>query len=316
VTLKVAEPRVSRQTIEPGSAKRAARGQRRRGPIVVSNYLYLLPAVALVGGIIYYSIGYTVWLSFFDWDGISPDKVAVGFGNYIQAFTDPIFWKSLGNMGLFVSTVIIQLVLGLGIAMLMHSNILGKAVYKVIVFIPVVLAPAIMAPIYRQILAPDGYFNDTLRSVGLGSLAHPWLADPHTALWALVAINVWQWTGLSFLLYYAALGQVDASLIEAARLDGVGTWKLLRHILIPQVNSTTLTLLILGVIGVLKTFDLPYLVTSGGPANSTQFLSTYIFLEGLTNLHAGYGAALSILLLLLSLIFTAYQIARYRRTTE
>jgi raffinose/stachyose/melibiose transport system permease protein len=290
---------------------RSPRGRRDRA---LGNYLYLVPALLLVGVVVYYSLGYTAWLSLFDWDGVSPQRTFLGLGNYVQAINDPVFWRSLGNMGLFVSTVFIQMILGLGVAVILHSNVFAKTVYKVIVFIPVVLAPAIMAPIYRQVLAPTGALNSFFQSVGLGSLAHPWLADPKTALWALVGINVWQWTGLSFLLYYAALGQIDRSMIEAARIDGSGTGSLLRHILIPQVRGTTLTLLILGVIGVLKTFDLPYLVTQGGPDNSTQFLSTYIYLEGLTNLHAGYGAALSILLLVLSLLFTAYQIARYRRT--
>ncbi|WP_432934863.1 carbohydrate ABC transporter permease [Streptomyces sp. CA-106131] len=235
------------------------------------------------------------------------------FSKYVRVLRDPVFLTMLRNTAIFSLTIFIQIGLGFVLAFMLHSAVRGKTIYRLIIFLPVVLSPAILAPIFRQSLAPDGEFNTLLRATGLGAFAHPWLADPNTALWALIVINIWQWTGFSFLLYYAALGETDREVVEAARLDGAGNARLMWSILLPSARGVTLTLIILGVIGVLKTFDIPYLVTGGGPYHATEFFSTYIYSRGIIDGDLGFGSALSVLLLVLSVIFTAYQLARYRR---
>jgi raffinose/stachyose/melibiose transport system permease protein len=202
----------------------------------------------------------------------------------------------------FVVTFVAQTVLGLVFAVLLHSRVKLAVVYKVIIFIPVVLAPAITAPVFRGIFAPDGQFNWLLEHVGLGFLAQPWLGQESTALPVLMAITVWQWTGLTFVLYFAAMGQIDQSVIEAARIDGAGNFRTLVHVIWPGVRGTTLAMAILSAIGALKTFDIPYLVTVGGPNYATEFLGTYIYRKTIPQSHVGYGAALSIILLVLALV--------------
>jgi raffinose/stachyose/melibiose transport system permease protein len=275
----------------------------------LTPYLYILPGLILVVGIIYVGIGYTGWASTLDWDGIGT-PVEIGLSNFAQIAGDPIFWATLGHMVIFgIITIFVQMVLGLVMAIVLSgSAVWGKPVYKVIVFIPVVLAPAVIATAFREIFAADGQFNQLLHFLGLGVLEHPWLADPRFALYALVAIQIWEWTGFSFILYQAAITQVDPVLFEAAQIDGAGNGKILRWILIPQLKGTHATLVLLGTIGLLKTFDIVYLTTGGGPAGTTQFLATYIYQETIDQFHAGYASALSIVLLLLSVALTLVQV--------
>ncbi|MEA5119452.1 MAG: sugar ABC transporter permease [Propionicimonas sp.] len=213
-------------------------------------------------------------------------------------------------------TITIQMVLGLALALVFSGPVAGRGVYKALIFIPVVLAPAAISTAFRQFLSPTGQVNQVLETLGLGWMAQAWIADPRFALSALAAVNIFQWTGFSFILYQAALSQIDPNNLEAAQLDGAGTWRTIRHIVIPQLRSTHLTLALTGVIGSLKTFDIVYLITGGGPGRATEFLTTYIYKQSITQFHVGYGAALSIIMLVLALLLTLVQLRLYRLDQE
>lgn len=284
------------------------------GQRAYTPWLYVLPALILVVGVIYVGIGYTGWVSTLDWNGIDPSGTPVGFDNFVAAASDPVLWQAIGHVVVFgVLTIAIQMVLGLTMAILLSgSAVRGRAIYKVIMFLPVVLAPAAVATAFRGILASDGQLNGLLQSLGVPDVTTAWLADPQLALYSLAAINIWQWTGFSFLLYQAAISQIDQSLFEAAAIDGATSFQIARHILLPQLNGTHATLALTGCIGSLKTFDIVYLTTGGGPGRSTEFLTTYIYKEVIDQYHAGYSAALSLILLVLALILTSIQIRAYR----
>jgi raffinose/stachyose/melibiose transport system permease protein len=267
-----------------------------------SGLPWIAPAFILVVGIVYYCIFYTGYISTLNWDGTSPDPQHVGFGNYTQAFHDPVFWGAIRHTIIFfVVTFVVQTAIGFTFAALMHSKVKLAGVYKVIIFTPVVLAPAVMAPVFRQIFAANGQFNEVLHHLGLGALAQPWLAQSSTALPVIMAITIWEFTGLTFILYFAAMTQIDPEMIEAARIDGANNLKVLTRIIWPNCKGTTYALGILSVIGALKTFDVPYLVTVGGPNYATEFLGTFIYRISIPQAQVGYGAALSILLLILAL---------------
>jgi raffinose/stachyose/melibiose transport system permease protein len=294
----------------PGSSRRRMGGlaQRKRashghgGPRQPAGYLWLLPALVLSVGLIYYCIGFTGYISTLKWDGASPNPKSVGLANYVAALNDPIFWGAIGHTVLFfIVTFSVQTVLGVVFAALLHSQIRLKMLYKVIVFIPVVLAPAIMAPVFRQIFAADGQFNQVLTAVGMGGLAQPWLAQSTTALPVIMVITIWEWTGLNFILYYAAMSQIETEVLEAARMDGAGNIRILVSIVWPSVHPTTLAIAMLSAISALKTFDVPYLVTIGGPNYATEFLGTLIYRVSIPLAKVGYGAAISVLLLVLAL---------------
>lgn len=271
----------------------------------------------VVAGITYFSVFYNIYISTLDWNGIDPDPRGVGFGNFAQIAVDPIFWKSLGNIAVFgVITVGVQMVFGLLLALVLSGPIFGRGVYKAFVFIPVVLAPAAISTAFRQFLKPDGQVNQLLDAVGMGFLQQAWIADPSVALYALAGINIFQWTGFSFLLYQAALSQIDTNTLEAAQIDGAGTLRTIAHVVVPQLRSTHFVLILTGVIGSLKTFDIVFLVTGGGPGRATEFMSTYIYKMSIMQFHVGYGAALSIVLLVLALLLTLVQLRLNKLTKE
>ncbi|MET4782260.1 sugar ABC transporter permease [Glaciihabitans sp. UYNi722] len=311
-TTVINKPPVQSASVKPPASRRS--NGRTPGQRAITPWLYILPAAILVVGVIYVGIGYTGWVSTLNWNGIDASGRQVGFDNYIAAAEDPVLWQALGHVLVFgILTIVIQMVLGLIMAILLGSNaVFGRPIYKVVMFLPVVLAPAAVATAFRGILAPDGQFNGLLHALGISSANSAWLADPHFALYSIAAINIWQWTGFSFLLYQAAISQIDQTLFEAAAIDGAGTFKVVRYILLPQVRGTTATLALTGCIGALKTFDIVYLTTGGGPGRSTEFLTTYVYKQVIEQYHAGYSAALSIILLILALTLTAIQIRAYR----
>jgi raffinose/stachyose/melibiose transport system permease protein len=288
---------------EPGPlTKRAAPSRRGRGPRRPQGLPWILPAFIFVVGLIYYCIAYTGYISTLNWDGVSPNPQHVGFANYTQLFHDPVFWDAIRHtIYFFAVTFTVQTALGFTFAALLHSKVKLPNLYKVIIFIPVVIAPATMAPIFRQVFSATGQFNTVLQDIGLGSLAHPWLAQESTALPVLMAITIWEFTGVTFILYYAAMTQIEPEMLEAARLDGASGFQLLTRIVWPNVRGTTIALGMLSVIGALKTFDVPYLVTLGGPNYATEFLGTFIYRISIPQAEVGYGAAISIMLLILAL---------------
>jgi raffinose/stachyose/melibiose transport system permease protein len=296
---------VDRRRTDPGSDGPRAPGEKRtRRRLLSSGIPWILPALVLCVGLLYYCIGYTVYISTLDWDGVSPDPTSAGLNNYSRIFgTDQVFWLTIRHTVVFyLVTFVVQTFLGLVFAVLLHSRIKLGVVYKVIIFVPVVLAPAIMAPVFRQIYAPDGQLNWILAHVGLGALQQPWIGQESTALPVIISITIWEFTGITFILYFAAISQLDQSMLEAARIDGAGNLRIVRSVIWPNVRGTTIALAMFGAIGALKTFDVPYLVTVGGPNYATEFLGTYIYRITIPLSHVGYGAALSVILLVVALV--------------
>jgi raffinose/stachyose/melibiose transport system permease protein len=265
------------------------------------NYVWLLPAFVISVAVIYFCVGYTAWISLQDWDGISPDPMFIAFKNYARMFSDPVFWDSLQHTVIFfVVAFVAQAALGFVFAVLLHSKVRLAVVYKIIVFVPVVIAPATMAPIFRVMYTPTGQFNDLLGAIGLGFLKQAWLGQESTALAIILSIAVWSGTGISFILYYAAIGQLDPEMIEAARLDGAGNVRILWSVIWPNLRGTTVAIAMLTAIGSLKLFDIPQLVTAGGPNYATEFLGTLIYRQSVPLNAVGYASALSMMLLVLA----------------
>lgn len=279
----------------------------------MGNILYIAPALVLVLGILYYAIVDTAVVSTWDWNGISPDHVFVGPKNYAGLVGDQVFWTALRNTGAFALTIPISLGIGMVAAVMAASRVRLSRILRVIVFIPLIVSPAVMAPVFRFMLSPDGTVNTMLSFVGLHGLARPWLANPGTALLSLAMINIWMTTGLAFIFYSAALAAIDERVIEAARIDGAGNFRVIWSFVVPLTKSTTSALLVLTIIGVFKVFEVPYLVSAGGPANSTQFLGTYIYQQSVTDFRFGYGAAVTVVMIIAALALASLQLVRYRR---
>jgi raffinose/stachyose/melibiose transport system permease protein len=271
-----------------------------------------LPALVLSVGLIYFCIGYNAYLSAFDYHGIG-DMSFVAFANYLKAFKDPLFWATLRHTAVFfVVGYLGQVVMGLIFAAILHSRIRGAVFYKILIFMPVIIAPAIMSPVHRRVFALDGSINWILEHIGLGSLAQPWLAQTSTSLLVVIAVQIWSSIGMAFILFYASMGQIDHQMLEAARIDGAGNIRILISIIIPNLRGTAVALLVLKAITSLKLFEFPYLLTKGGPVNSSDFLGTFIHREAVLAVDIGYASTLSILLLVLSVTFAVIMGSRAR----
>lgn len=282
-------------------------------------YLYVLPLLIVSGAFIYYCIGFTVVTSFMDWDGISSDMEFAGLKNFIKLLRPgSVFWTALKNNLIFmVVTVVVQAALGLILAVILKEKLPGSGIFKAIFFMPIAMAPVIIASIFRLIMDPNvGALNQALKAMHLDFLALQWLADPKVALFSICAVNIFEWMGFSMIIYYAGLMSIPDDVYEAAKIDGAGFWNTLFRITIPMLNSTTNTLILLGIVGSLKTFDIVIQLTGGGPGRSTEFLNTYLYKVGIQEFNGGLSSAIGVMILIIAVILSLVQMAINSRNNK
>jgi raffinose/stachyose/melibiose transport system permease protein len=279
----------------------------------VGAYAYVVPVLALVGGFIYFAIAFNVDASFYRWNGVSPHREWIGLQNYKDLLDDPVVRDTLVHTVLWgLITIPAMALIGFTLACLLTARVRLKPLYRLIFFIPSLLAPAVVAPMANRLLDPEGPVNDILSFVTGQDISTAWLSNPSTALYALMVVQIWEWTGFSFVLYMAALGAVEPDVFNAARIDGAATRTLMWRIAFPLCRSTHFTLAILGSIATFKTFEIVSLTTAGGPGGATELISTYIYNQSIEQFHAGYAASLSVMMLALALVVTAVQLWVYR----
>jgi raffinose/stachyose/melibiose transport system permease protein len=273
-------------------------------------YLYILPAFLLSLVFIYYCIGFTFYSSFTDWDGMSKDMNFIGLKNYVKIFQDKTFYIAVkNNIIFFVGTVFIQATLGFVLAVLIKEGLKFANFFKTIYFLPIAMATSIITGIFRIILNPTtGSLNVMLKSAHLGFLAQSWLGNPQIALYSVIAINIFQWMGFSMMIYYSSLMAIPDDIYESANLEGASFFRVLWSITRPIVHSTTNLLIILGIVGSLKTFDIVKLLTNGGPGRATTVLNTYLYEKAFSNFAAGEAATIGIFILVLALIMSYLQV--------
>ncbi|MBA3451167.1 MAG: sugar ABC transporter permease [Chloroflexia bacterium] len=277
-------------------AWRATRGQ--------EGLLFILPALVFFAVFVVYPIVYIARASLLDWNGLATGTW-VGLDNYTRLFRDdPIFHKTLRNAALWtVLTIFPQMFIGFALAVLLNGPILARTIYRAIFYLPAIISPIVIGIVWQRIYDPfGGLLADVARRAELPWLSQPYLADPGTATLATIAVNVWQWTGFSMLLYLAGLQGLPGEVLEAARIDGATGWQRLRQIVWPMLRPVHLTLILLGLIGALQTFALVFILTRGGPNNASQTMPTYIFQQAFQLSSMGYGAAISIVLLVIALV--------------
>jgi raffinose/stachyose/melibiose transport system permease protein len=286
----------------------------RRARLLPGGLRWILPAFVISVGLIYYSIVYSGYLSFFDWPGGRALMTPVGLGNYITALKDPVLWTALRNTLIyFVVVFVVQVAGGTLFAAAMHSRVRLANLYKVLVVIPVVVAPATLAPAQIQVWQSDGTINHVLGWFGLSGLEQSWIGQSTTSLLVVTLVGCWGAIGYGFILIYAGMSQIDPELIEAGRLDGAGNLRVLFSIVLPTLRPIIVSLAILNFITALKLFDNPWLITQGGPAHSSEFLGTMIYSETASaDRNLGYASALSILVLVIAVAVSIFMQLRGR----
>lgn len=275
-----------------------------------SAYLYILPLLILSFALVYYCIFDTIYVSFTNWDGMTDEFDFVGLQNYIKMFGDDVFWKAvINNLIFFVGTVFPQAFLGFLLAVILKRKLPGSNVFKAIYFMPIAMATSIITAIFRIIMDPtNGSLNQFLRAIHLDGLAMNWLGDPKIALFSVILVNVFQWMGFSMITYYAGLMALPDDVYEAAKIDGAGFWRTALSVTLPMVRGTTNVLIVLGIVGSLKTFDIVKLLTAGGPGRATTVMNTYLYEKAFNNFDAGGAASIGVAILIIAMIMSFLQV--------
>jgi multiple sugar transport system permease protein len=236
-----------------------------------------------------------------------------GFGNYLKMGDDPRFWNSLLLTFVYTgSTVILQVVVGLSLALLVMQLPRGQALLRIAAILPIVLAPVVVGLFWRTlVLAPDfGIADLVTRALGLGS--YNWLGDPQLALISVIAIHTWQWTPFAFLVLLATLATLPPDVYEAARLDRASAWRTFIHITLPLIRPAVVMVVIMRLMTALSAFAAIFAATGGGPGSATEILNLYAYRTSFTELNLGYGASLAVVLLSITLAISWFMF-RLRR---
>lgn len=256
--------------------------------------------------------------SVYSWNGLGPLDDFVGLANYARALQDTVFTGAvLNNLTIVVLSILIQLPLGLGVALLLDREMWGRTAMRVIVFMPYVLAEVVAGVVWFMLLQPNGPVDAALEAVGLGSLVQVWLGDPEIALYTVMVVLTWKYLGLAVILFLAGLQGIPTELYEAAQLDGASWWQVQRRITVPLLGPTVRTWAFLSMIGSLQLFDMVWILTKGGPANSTMTMAIYLINQGTNRSLYGYASAVAVLLFVISLVLAlTYQRLILRRDTH
>lgn len=271
--------------------------------------MFLLPSLLIIAGIFLYPVIRVLSDSFFIINGA--DKTFIGLQNYRQIFTDQLFWTAVtNNLKLFLCVPVL-VVLSLLFAVALFRRIPGWKVYRILLLIPYILSVSVVGIVFDYLLREDGLFNQILIKAGLGKAAQPWLGQTTTALYAVMVVVVWKELGFGIVLFLARLLSIDEEVLEAAKLDGAGIWKTTRYILLPELKSVLSFYTILSMINMLSwMFNYIFVMTRGGPQNSTYIMEYYIYQMGIRYRQYGMSSALAIFLLLfaLALVFLQQQV--------
>lgn len=274
---------------------------------MAQGYTLVVPALLLYGAFLLWPILQTVWLSLTNWNGLTATPTWVGLENYRRLVGDDRFAAALGNNLLWVVGSWLAQGLGLLLAALLSAQwIRGRTLFRTLLFIPATLALVVVGIVWDQIYNPNtGMLNSALNSAGLDSLSRGWLSDESTAMPAVIATANWTYYGFAMVIFLAGLQAIDRHLYEAAELDGAGAWKQFRHITIPGLRNQITLLLVISFINTLRTFDLVYVMTNGGPGHKTEVVAYYIYSLAFVTRQVGYGAAVATALTVLILAVTA-----------
>lgn len=280
----------------PRTAARG-RGRGRPGDSAWVPLAYLAPGFVVYAAFLLYPLGRAVHLSLFDWDGLTL-ATFVGLDNYVEVITDPKLRAAFGHaLVLIVFFAGLPTVIGLALAAVLNrAKVRGLGFFRTVVFLPQVVAMVVVGVAWRRLYAPDGSVNDVLRAVGLGGLGRAWLGDTTMALPAVGVVGTWVQTGLVTLLLMAGMSRVPDDLYEAARLDGAGAVREFFAITLPSVRGELAVALTLTVIAALKTFDLIYITTGGGPGDRTSVPAFEVYNRAFRLGEVGSAAAVGVTL--------------------
>ncbi len=276
------------------------------------------PSFALFVFFVFVPLIAATYYSLFKWNGFTPLNKFVGLDNYVRILTDPVFLHGIfDNVTVATLSIVIQLPLSIAIALLLNGRIRGRTFLRLLVFTPYVLSEAVTAVIWLLFLQPDGAFDGILRAIGLGGVVQLWLADPKIVMGTIFGVATWKYIGFGIVLLLAGLQGTPQEIREAAEIDGANPWQVTRYITLPLLAPTIRILIFLSVVGSLQLFELPWIMTLGGPTGASTTMATYLIDRGFQRTQFGYGSAVAILLFVICFAFALiYQRYALRRDVE
>lgn len=278
----------------------------------LSAALWAAPAMLAILALLYYPLLQNLRLSFFSWSVFSPEEQFVGLENYSKAFADPVFWTAVrNNVAYAVVSLVFQVGLGLVLAAVLDQFVTGRlqAFFRSVYFLPATISITVTGVLFSFIYHPEvGFLNEGLRAVGLGGLERVWLGEPATAIWAVIAMSQWQWTGYVAALLLVAIQRIPRELYEATALDGAGPVRQFFNVTVPLTRDMVAVMSIVTVSNAFLVFNEIVAMTNGGPNNATQVLGTIIYQNAFVNDDMGYASAIATIVLVITLIISAAQL--------
>ncbi|MBN1505009.1 MAG: sugar ABC transporter permease [Candidatus Eisenbacteria bacterium] len=276
------------------------------------NFKFLIPALAALSLVTVYPIVYVLWLSLHRKLLIFDISKLVWLENYRFLLVDTRYWNALKNTAYFTGvSVILELLLGLGIAVLLNRVFAGKGVVRSLVLVPWAIPTVVSAKMWEWLYNPDFGFLNYLLGTSIN-----WLGSPFWALNAAIFMDVWKTTPFVVILLTAGLQTIPKELYEAARVDAASAWQIFRRITLPLLKPTILVVLIFRTLDAFRVFDSIYVLTGGGPANTTETLSIYAYKVLFQTLQFGYGSAIALTVFLLVGMITVFYVRLLRGGIE
>jgi raffinose/stachyose/melibiose transport system permease protein len=274
---------------------------------LVPSLVLLLPAFGLYCLFQIYPITQSIYMSFFKWKGIANTAlIPVGFDNYRRIAVDPYFWHSLGNSGWFmVGGFLVLMPLSYGLALVITSRLRGLRFFKTSFFMPVILPITAVGLMWVYIFEPNwGLVNSFFHIVGLDSWARNWLGEPDISIFVVILVNEWIYAGFNMLIFAAGIMAIPEEIYEAARIEGASYLQCLRYLTLPMTKESFKIFSVLCVTGCLKTFDLVYIMTRGGPNHATEMPTTLLYSQAFVYRNFGQGNAIGVVILVLGLVLS------------
>lgn len=286
----------------PAAVTARRRGISRRQRLEIA--VFVVPALVLLAVFVAWPVLRAVQWSFYSWKGYGPLENFVGLANYVSVLTNDVFHGAVAH-NLFVvgASIVLQLPLGLGIALLLNRPMYGQGVLRTIIFVPYVLAEVIAGVVWFQLLQPRyGVIDAWLAKIGLSGPEQGWLGTPELALYTVMVVLTWKYLGMAIILLLAGLQGIPHEVTEAAEIDGASWWQTQWRITIPLLGPTMRTWAFLSMIGSLQLFDMVWILTGGGPANATTTMATFLLTEGQRRANYGVASAASVVLFVIALV--------------
>ena len=284
----------------------------------LTAYTMVLPALVLFLVFVIYPLFQGAWISLHSWDGLS-EMEWIGLKNYQFVMKDKVFWQAMKNTFQFaIGVTVIKNIAGLALAVLLNKKIRGQTFFRASVFMPVTFSFIVIGILWSWIFNPTfGILNILLTNLHLDFLIQGWLSDPKIALWSVMWVDVWKWTGFHMVLFLAGMQSIPQDLYEAASIDGAGSWQKFIKITVPMLKSVTLVSVLMSVIGAfVSNYDVVYVMTGGGPFHATEVALTWIVSTTFRFASVGKANAMSILLFLFVAVLAIVQMVVMTRDAD